>query len=112
MREDLIKIKEEYAKGNNLLSYFKNDLKIANTSEAIAISYDFQAGSYVKYTIENPEFENERASLYSGIINDLGKFKTILEVGVGEGTTFSNVLSRLNYDSVVSAGYDISYSRI
>lgn len=113
MHEELRKLKELYDKGNNILSYIKESAdNNANSSLAISISYDLQAGNYIKKAKLNQEFENERASIYAHILNDLGVFDTILEVGIGEATTFSNILSRLACKHFLSAGFDISYSRI
>ena len=49
------------------------------------------------------ELENERAGLYADILNTLGKFNTILEVGIGEATTFSNLLPRLSHKDFIAA---------
>jgi uncharacterized protein YbaR (Trm112 family) len=35
-----------------------------------------------------------------------------MEVGVGEGTTFASIVSKLNNQNIASFGFDISYSRI
>lgn len=114
MIDNLKEIKRLFENGGNIIEYLKD---IAGTpspsAEAIAISYDFQAGNYIKKAQSNPAFESERATAYSNIINSLGDFKTIVEVGIGEATTFANVLPRLHSESqIIAGGFDISYSRI
>ena len=113
MRKDLIMLKKMYDRGDNILSFIrKNRSSKENTPMDILVTYDLQAGNYIKDAKQHSEYENERASLYSNIINELGGFDSILEVGVGEGTMFANILPRLNSTKFVSAGFDISFSRI
>lgn len=113
MRDELKKLRKIYENGGNILSYIKeNTGNIGNSAEAIAISYDLQAGSYIKFSENNPEYENERARVYSDIINSLGNNNSIVEVGIGEGTTFANVIPRLNSHYSARAGFDISFSRV
>ena len=113
MRDDLKNLREKYEKGENILSYIKQSKGLEhNTSDAIAISYDLQAGSYVEFTKNNPEYENERATTYSEILNNLGGFKSIIEVGIGDGTTFLNIIRKLKQRDIAYGGFDISYSRV
>jgi len=113
MRDDLKNLRKIYEKGENILSHIKTSTGMqSNTSDAIAISYDLQAGSYIEFTKNNPEYENERAKVYSETLNNLGEFKSIIEVGIGEGTTFANIIPRLKYKDVANGGFDISYSRV
>lgn len=51
-------------------------------------------------------------SYLAEIINDIGEYNSILEVGVGEATTFAVMLSKLNRLPEKSYGFDISWSRI
>ena len=113
MHKNLKKLREIYDNGGNVLSYVKGESNSdKNSSLAISISYDLQAGSYIKKAKMNQNFENKRAGLYADVLNTLGKFNTILEVGIGEATTFSNLLPRLSHKDFIAAGFDISYSRI
>ena len=116
MREDLAKLKELkrlFDDGVNIIDWLKNNSDTKNLVDHIAISYDLQAGNYIKKAKRYPEQRKERANVYSSIINALGKYQSILEVGIGEATTFGHLLPLLSVDtSVVSGGFDISYSRI
>jgi len=113
--KDLKKIKNLYDDGINIIEYIKNcSNSELNPIESIAISYDLQAGNYIRKAKENPEFEVERAIAYSNIINSVGEFNTVLEVGVGEATTLAGIVPRLQPESnlLTTYGFDISYSRI
>ncbi len=115
MFKDLYKIKKLYDQGVNIIEYLRSQSENKqDLSEAIAISYDFQAGSYIKKAEENKEKKSKWVSSYANIINSLGNFKTIVEAGVGEATTLSGVLPLLSHgtDSIVAGGFDISFSRI
>ena len=112
MIKNLNEIKKIYDKGANIIEHLKEEDINHNIDDMVLISYDFQAGSYIKKSEENPEAELERADVYSEIFNNLGSFDSIMEVGVGEATTFSNVIKKLNNNKISSFGFDISYSRI
>ncbi len=111
--EDLKKLQELYQNQVNIIRYLKNKNKDdINTREEIMISYDLQAGSYIKETQSNPEWGNIWSNALSDVLNKLGYYDSILEVGVGEATTLINVLLKLlNIPSNIF-GFDISYSRI
>lgn len=57
--ELLKKVKEVYEGGGNIIQFINEQEKNeANSKEAILISYDFQAGSYVSEYKKNPEPRN------------------------------------------------------
>lgn len=107
------RIKELYDNGGNIMEFLKNgDGRSFNTIEDILISYDFQAGSYVKYIAENPSYINSYTSAISEVFSQLGSFASILEVGVGEATTLGNLFPKLDNKALKLFGFDISWSRI
>lgn len=109
--DELAHIKKLYKAGKNITSYFKNKEGIDyNTSEAIQISYDLQAGTYIKHDKENPNVKDKFTSHLASIINNYS-FSSILEVGVGEATTLANLIPKLD-SNCKSYGFDISWSRI
>ena len=112
MIENLKKIKKVFDSGGNIIEYLKNINTNQGIDDMVLISYDFQAGSYIKKAEKNSEYEGKRTDIYAEIFNNLGDFDSIMEVGVGEGTTFSNIVPKLNNRNVASFGFDISYSRI
>ena len=112
--KQLQKIKEVYANGGNIIQYLKsiNGNQSTNTIEDIMISYDFQAGSYIKQLSENPEFKIKYCAAIASIINQLGKIESIIEIGVGEGTTLGVLAKQCNNNSHKYLGFDISWSRL
>lgn len=109
----LNRVKEIYSQNQNIIQYLKSLNSSGNNStEDILISYDFQAGSYIEYYKKNTEIRTEYCSKLADIIDDLGTFESILEVGVGEATTLGNVLLHLKKQPKEKYGFDISWSRI
>jgi hypothetical protein len=65
-------ISKIYKNGENIISHLKNLSKNKNNStEDILISYDFQAGSYIKYVKENKEYINNYTQSIVNLINTL-----------------------------------------
>lgn len=111
--KQLAKIKEIYANGGNIIKYLKSVNKNElNTIEDILISYDFQAGSYIKGFSNNPEFKDKYCTSLATIIDNLGNFDSIIEVGVGEATTLNNLIRKLTKIPSDVLGFDISWSRL
>jgi ubiquinone/menaquinone biosynthesis C-methylase UbiE len=101
-----------YQEGENIIQYLKNiDGRSSNTIEDILISYDFQAGSYIQYAAENPDYINNYTNSIASVIKELLPKGVIVEVGVGEATTLGNVAKKLG-TSFTYGGFDISWSRI
>ena len=111
--KQLAKIKEIYANGGNIIKYLKSiNNNQLNTIEDILISYDFQSGSYIKGFSNNPEFKDKYCTSLARIIDNLGDFDSIIEVGVGEATTLNNVIRKLTKTPSDVLGFDISWSRL
>ena len=109
----LKKLQQLYQNQVNIVQYLKNKNKDdINAREEIMISYDLQAGRYIKKALSNPEWENRYSNALSDVLNKLGYYDSILEVGVGEATTLINVLLKLLNAPSNIFGFDISYSRI
>jgi hypothetical protein len=107
---DLLQLKTLYEKGVNIIDHLE---QLGHSrSEAIAISYDLQAGSYVQYAEDNRGYLDEYTSEIADILNNLSaNAESIMEAGVGEATTLSNVRTRLSFEPD-SVGFDISLSRV
>ncbi len=111
--KQLTKIKEIYANGENIIKYLKNiNNNKLNTIEDILISYDFQSGSYIKEFSNTPEYKDKYCTSLANIIDDLGSFDSIIEVGVGEATTLNNLIRKLTNAPSDIFGFDISWSRL
>jgi uncharacterized protein YbaR (Trm112 family) len=111
--KQLRKIKEIYDNGGNIIQYLKsignNDV---NSIEDILISYDFQAGSYIKYYSENPEYNDNYGKALARIIDKIENIGSLMEVGVGEATTLSTLVRNLETVPPAILGFDISWSRL
>ncbi|NSJ91742.1 methyltransferase domain-containing protein [Coprococcus sp. MSK.21.13] len=109
----LNRIKQLYLENKNIIKYLKElDERESNSTEDIMISYDFQAGTYVKSYKEDSSFKKKYCTYLSDIIENLGDYGTILEVGIGEGTTLGPLLNLLRNKSNKAYGFDISWSRL
>lgn len=106
-------IKAIYEKNENVIQYLKDlDGNSNNSLEDILISYDFQAGSYIEFYEKNPNTKDRYCEELVKIINDLGVFESMIEIGVGEATTMANVATLIDNESMYIYGFDISWSRI
>ncbi len=109
----LFTIRDIYEKGGNIIEYLKQSKQTdINSIEDIMISYDFQAGTYIKYADHNKEYVQAYTGNLFKVISSLGKFDSILEVGVGEATTLANLLLYFSDIPKYVYGFDISWSRI
>ncbi|MBI4931331.1 MAG: methyltransferase domain-containing protein [Bacteroidetes bacterium] len=110
--KSLKKIKEIYSKGGNMIQYMNKITNADNNSlESIQISYDFQAGSYIKKSASLSDFEKDYAKKIVELFNKYNDYGSILEAGVGEATTLYRILEQLKKSSE-AYGFDISWSRI
>jgi len=111
--KQLAKIREIYAKGDNIIKYLKSlDQIQQNTIEDILISYDFQSGSYIKSYAKNLGFRGKYCTSLARVIDNLGRFDSIMEVGVGEATTLGNLMGKMKSVPQKVMGFDISWSRL
>lgn len=109
----LNRIKELYFQNENIIKYLKQlDNRKSNSIEDILISYDFQAGSYSNEYKKDPSLKNVISQKIAKLIEGLGEYSSLLEVGVGEATTLGNILLLLERKSKSSYGFDLSWSRI
>ena len=109
----LSEIKNIYQGGGNILQYFRAaEGTTYNKPESILISYDYQAGSYTANYKRNPANYHKYAKQIIGEIERLGSFGSIMEAGVGEATTFKQVISNIALPGEKCFGFDISWSRL
>jgi len=104
---------KKYSEGKNVIEYLTNNKNFDLTKEdRILISYDFQAGSYIKNVEKNTEYIESYTQAIANELNQLGKINSILEVGVGEATTMFKVIPKLTQRPQNIYGFDISWSRV
>lgn len=80
-----------------------------NTSGIIKQSYDLQAGSYWDFYSNNKEKCNKYYDEIVEVLMTLQPFNSIIEAGIGDGTTANYVMSRFDADKY---GFDISRKRL
>lgn len=106
---------EAYGRGDNITEILRKESgSITNTEEIIEIAYDLQTGSYVS-ALKRPEILKHKEAYGSAIaaeILSLTPATSILEPGVGEGTTLSFVIKSFEVQPLHVHGFDISWSRI
>lgn len=79
----------------------------------VEIAYDLQAGSYVSAVKENPKDSDTWCAQVAGCLDGLLDAEcSLMEVGVGEGTTLAGVLINLKTKPLLTLGFDISFARL
>jgi len=108
-------IRELYDQGVNIMGFCRDREGVTqNSLDTILLSYDLQSGSYTRAALEDAEYRRNLehyAGVIAGVLDDL-EGETLLEVGVGEATTFCHVLSRLRRMPSAALGFDLSWSRV
>lgn len=105
---------ELYKQGENITQLLREEQGLQhNTAEIIEIAYDLQAGFYTTAmkNADYAKYKSEYSSEIAKTILSLCQPVSILEAGVGEGTTLSGVLQKLGPE-VSSYGFDLSWSRV
>lgn len=108
-------LKDLFFKGINIIRFLKEKYaKTVNLPEFIEMAYDIQAGYYIlRYESEDnyrhikDQYNKELATIINSLLNP----STILEAGIGDGTTINGVISNLNKKCVNAYGFDLSWSR-
>lgn len=108
-------LKAAYGRGENLEALLRKELGVAeNSDEIIELAYDLQTGIYVD-AMQDPDWVREKRDYTAAIadlLGELGMPATLLEAGVGEGTTFLPLLERLGADLSAACAFDVSWSRV
>lgn len=108
----LKKISEIFHEGKNVSQYIREQKGLDhNDIETILISYDFQAGSYIKAASDNKQLIKEYCHAVSEILNPLSP-RILCDVGIGEATKVQPILDNLSNKPEKLYGLDLSWSRI
>jgi ubiquinone/menaquinone biosynthesis C-methylase UbiE len=108
-------LKSLYDQGQNISAILRKEQETQqNTEEIIEVSYDLQAGSYIAGMKNEAKrkYIQEYASEIVSTILSLCNPTSILEAGVGEATTLSEVIKRLPDQATRSYGFDLCWSRV
>jgi ubiquinone/menaquinone biosynthesis C-methylase UbiE len=107
-------LKEHYKNGQNISQLMREERKIDyNSDEIIEMSYELQSGSYSRAMAKDSykDHKNKYSKELTDTISYLCNPKSILEVGIGEATTFSGVIK--NLPKIINCfGFDLSWSRV
>lgn len=109
----ILGMRSAYARGENAMDYARKQVGAScNALEATLIAYDLQSGSYTRRVEKDPvAYAQWCDQLAPFIAEGFQSDMSLLEVGVGDGTTLSGILGRLPCEPVQSFGIDISWSR-
>lgn len=111
---DLRELAHLYAEGRNISAYLRDSTGVHhNTEDIIEAAYDMQTGSYVR-ALDIPGhavFADSYTTAIADLLNSLGSIGSILEAGVGEGTTMSSILGKLKATHPATFAFDLSWSR-
>lgn len=107
------RMRDLYREGGNIIEYLKRiDGRAENSVEDILISYDVQAGTYLRSFAKDNSLKAKYGAALARVIDGLGSFGSILEAGVGEATTMVGMLKRLRSLPEDQLAFDISWSRL
>lgn len=111
---DVLSAKKTYMEGGNIIELLRAQKNIEfNAPEIIEVAYDLQAGTYIENSIKNAKQENLYANELASIIDShINANDSLLDIGAGELTTLSSVVSKLTQKPVAIYAFDISWSRI
>jgi len=111
---DILNDKKAYKDGKNITELLRHQRNIeSNTSEIIETAYDLQAGSYIDYLKQNKDKSAAYTNEISQIIDKYNlKDNTLVDIGTGELTTITQILSKLKRKPKKIYAFDISWSRI
>lgn len=108
-------LKELYQQGKNISAILRSEEGTqSNTEENIEVSYDLQSGSYID-AMRSPAMMAHKQKYTAEIVRIISSLchpESILEAGVGEATTLSEVIRRLPNQDIRAYGFDLCWSRI
>jgi len=110
--KEIISLQRSFKDGVNILDRLREAGDVGNETDAIRISYDFQAGSYTKLAQVNAEYIDKYTDEIAEAFSSLPPPLSIMEVGVGEATILGPLARKIvQNDNVKIFGFDISWSR-
>jgi ubiquinone/menaquinone biosynthesis C-methylase UbiE len=105
---------EEYQKGTNITEFLRNMRGVdENSSEAIEIAYDLQAGNYIRFLHDHWESSLEHnREIVGHLSHHLDSETTFLDAGAGEFTNLTLSFQNSQLDAKKILACDISWSRV
>jgi ubiquinone/menaquinone biosynthesis C-methylase UbiE len=111
---DAREIRALYDRGENVTRWIQDHEEAdSNSITAILYSYDAQAGSYVD-ALKDPAARALKQNLGRELGTILGNLapSSLLEAGIGEGTSLAPVLNQMGKGPAHVLGFDLSLSRL
>lgn len=110
----ILGMRAAYARGDNAMAWARaNSAFEDNTMVSTLVAYDLQAGTYVEWAREHPDYINGWCTQLAELLQPYVETgDRILEVGVGEATTLTGVMKAIHCADVSALGFDVSWSRI
>ncbi len=108
-------LRRAYERGENISALLRAQTPAGLPSEeSIETAYDLQAGSYVD-ALANPELLEQKVRYgekIAALLGELGPIGSLLEAGVGEGTTLASVLDAMTVRPRCVHAFDLAWSRV
>jgi SAM-dependent methyltransferase len=105
-----------YEAGENLTALLRAESGADhNEEQVIELAYEFQTGSYVRLIETDPgyrESQRDWTAALVDVLRQLGPPRSLLEAGIGEGTTLAGLVETLGDERVEVYGFDLSWSRV
>jgi len=112
----LSKLKDIYSRGENIAAYVKSNSKTGTSLDAIKISYDLQAGSYIESFNSNGAVGSnikQIVPMLSPILDDhIDDGDYCLDFGTGEMTMLTSLFNKTKSKPGTIFACDISWSRL
>lgn len=112
----LSQLREIYSRGENISSYIRRNFKTGNDLDAIKISYDLQAGSYIKSYLENGAVASNIKQIVPLLLPVLNRHiedgDCCLDFGTGEMTMLTSLFNQAKAVPSSVFACDISWSRL
>jgi uncharacterized protein YbaR (Trm112 family) len=108
-------LREAYQRGENLMALVRSfEGANTNSERAIELSYDLQSGNYIRtLDRETTRLNKLRYTKCLGeVMGELGGARTLLDAGMGEGTTLWGLLSQMETLPEEVHGFDLCWSRL
>lgn len=112
---DLRKLGEEAARqGRNISQTLREHLGVDhNTPEVIKVTYDLQAGDYVRFAEQHQDYMAANGRQLASLLDQhLHAGDTLLDAGAGELTTLTHILEALRTKIAHVIAVDISQARL
>lgn len=111
---DIIEAKKSYSEGGNVIDLLRNQNKLGiNEDMIIEAAYDLQAGTYTRIVDDQAEYMHrycaELANIAEGYVSGAD---SLLDIGTGESTTLSLMITKLANPPKRTLAFDISWSRV